>query len=447
MPGANYMGGRRCASLIAVSILFAKYGGLGLSRNAARARGKDATGKAQRSHFGKKRFEILRTGLSKGQASGGRTTDQAGNGSKGRAEISLAHARRDQAPERQNEASVRRGAFSLPPSESPDHFQSCPSSHLPDSEDIPQASFSLSPPAKIVPQSTPYGSRLSYDEDVACGTGYDSTNDSVYSLLGDSLDHYEQDDASLNNNFADTQQITLACILNGALFEDSDPWHTLDEILDLPPPPTVLRDIEPGPFCLVSSCDRSGVGYTPATAAGPGTPDLRSISLELSAYADDEPGEDDCIRDGSHNPCERMPEDPGAEAGRLLNSCDPFPGTPQRGSSSDVATEGVKAALPTREMSADPIPTLALPSILASNLEASLEPSVGAIEDGQQDAQMVMSCRNTSLPADVAVQDDRSCSPMVAIDVGRRRSCSELHDGMLDGPSLFLDDGLSDEEE
>ncbi len=114
MPGANYMGGRRCASLIAVSILFAKYGGLGLSRNAARARGKDATGKAQRSHFGKKRFEILRTGLSKGQASGGRTTDQAGNGSKGRAEISLAHARRDQAPERQSGRNMFSQLFAFP---------------------------------------------------------------------------------------------------------------------------------------------------------------------------------------------------------------------------------------------------------------------------------------------------------------------------------------------
>lgn len=105
MPGANYMGGKRCASVITVSILFAECGGLGLPRNAARARGKDATGKAQRSHFGKKRFEILRTGLSKGQASVGRATDQMGNGPKGRLEISLAHARRDQVPERQSGAS------------------------------------------------------------------------------------------------------------------------------------------------------------------------------------------------------------------------------------------------------------------------------------------------------------------------------------------------------
>lgn len=102
MPGANYMGGKRCASLITASILFAKCGGLGLSRNAARARGKDATGKAQRNHFGKKRFEILRTGLCKGQASVGRATDYVGNASRGRPEISLAHARRDRALERQS---------------------------------------------------------------------------------------------------------------------------------------------------------------------------------------------------------------------------------------------------------------------------------------------------------------------------------------------------------
>ncbi|KAH9902817.1 hypothetical protein C8Q73DRAFT_22876 [Cubamyces lactineus] len=74
MPGANYMGGKR---------------------NAARARVKDATGKVQRNHFGKKRFEILRTGLSKGQA----TTSHAQNvrgGLNPRAEISLAHAHRTQ---------------------------------------------------------------------------------------------------------------------------------------------------------------------------------------------------------------------------------------------------------------------------------------------------------------------------------------------------------------
>ncbi|KAI0661513.1 hypothetical protein C8Q70DRAFT_660072 [Cubamyces menziesii] len=74
MPGANYMGGKR---------------------NAARARVKDATGKVQRNHFGKKRFEILRTGLSKGQATTSHV-QTARTGLKARSEISLAHAHRTQ---------------------------------------------------------------------------------------------------------------------------------------------------------------------------------------------------------------------------------------------------------------------------------------------------------------------------------------------------------------
>ncbi|RPD61121.1 hypothetical protein L226DRAFT_56940 [Lentinus tigrinus ALCF2SS1-7] len=69
MAGANYMGGKR---------------------NAARARVKDAAGKAQRSHFGKKRFEVLRTGLSKG---GIAKSSKPRNAVKERPEISLAHAR------------------------------------------------------------------------------------------------------------------------------------------------------------------------------------------------------------------------------------------------------------------------------------------------------------------------------------------------------------------
>ncbi|RDX57550.1 hypothetical protein OH76DRAFT_52605 [Lentinus brumalis] len=70
MAGANYMGGKR---------------------NAARARGKDAASKAQRSHFGKKRFEVLRTGLSR--SGGVARTSRPQNAGKERPEISLAHAR------------------------------------------------------------------------------------------------------------------------------------------------------------------------------------------------------------------------------------------------------------------------------------------------------------------------------------------------------------------
>ncbi|KAI9060999.1 hypothetical protein FKP32DRAFT_1594674 [Trametes sanguinea] len=73
MPGANYMGGKR---------------------NAARARVKDATGKVQRDHFGKKRFEILRTGLSKGHGSARDRANKTGSGPRVLPEISLAHATR-----------------------------------------------------------------------------------------------------------------------------------------------------------------------------------------------------------------------------------------------------------------------------------------------------------------------------------------------------------------
>ncbi len=75
-----------------------------LIRNAARARGKDAASKAQRSHFGKKRFEVLRTGLSR--SGGVARTNKPQNAGKERPEISLAHARWPQhGPEHGFEAS------------------------------------------------------------------------------------------------------------------------------------------------------------------------------------------------------------------------------------------------------------------------------------------------------------------------------------------------------
>ena len=62
-----------------------------MHRNAARARVKDAEGKVQRSHFGKKRFEVLRAGLSKG---GVGRTNAVRELRPGPPEISLAHAKR-----------------------------------------------------------------------------------------------------------------------------------------------------------------------------------------------------------------------------------------------------------------------------------------------------------------------------------------------------------------
>ncbi|KAH9928649.1 uncharacterized protein B0H18DRAFT_1117842 [Fomitopsis serialis] len=71
MAGANYMGGKR---------------------NFARARAKDAAGKAQRNHFGKQRLGVLTKGLSKAHAEVPQSTDSGVNAV---GKISLAHARRD----------------------------------------------------------------------------------------------------------------------------------------------------------------------------------------------------------------------------------------------------------------------------------------------------------------------------------------------------------------
>ncbi|TBU32528.1 hypothetical protein BD311DRAFT_543310 [Dichomitus squalens] len=88
MPGANYMGGKR---------------------NAARARVRDAEGKVQRSHFGKKRFEVLRAGLSK---SGAPKTSLARELRPGPPEISLAHARRTQGGSAEGRGYAQEGNWS-----------------------------------------------------------------------------------------------------------------------------------------------------------------------------------------------------------------------------------------------------------------------------------------------------------------------------------------------
>ena len=61
-------------------------------RNFVKARARDATGKAQRNHFGKQRLGILMKGLSKARPEVLRTTDITTNVA---SSISLAHAQRD----------------------------------------------------------------------------------------------------------------------------------------------------------------------------------------------------------------------------------------------------------------------------------------------------------------------------------------------------------------
>ena len=63
------------------------------TRNFVRARAKDATGKAQRNHFGKQRLGILTKGLSKARPEALKSTDSAV--ADVASTISLAHAQRD----------------------------------------------------------------------------------------------------------------------------------------------------------------------------------------------------------------------------------------------------------------------------------------------------------------------------------------------------------------
>lgn len=88
-------------------------------RNAARARIKDATGKAQRAHFGRKRFEILRTGLSR---SGGVVANATRCSLGGPPDIALAHARQDRgAPEAEPVEEYHAGMRSASPRPSTPH--------------------------------------------------------------------------------------------------------------------------------------------------------------------------------------------------------------------------------------------------------------------------------------------------------------------------------------
>ncbi|KLO10831.1 hypothetical protein SCHPADRAFT_501829 [Schizopora paradoxa] len=84
MPGANYMGGKRCVHMFISIKRMANF-----CRNAAKARLKDVTGRAQKGHFVKQRHQILVQGLQ------GNDRD-VGHTNRGRLEdIDLAHAKRD----------------------------------------------------------------------------------------------------------------------------------------------------------------------------------------------------------------------------------------------------------------------------------------------------------------------------------------------------------------
>ncbi|KAI0833232.1 hypothetical protein BC628DRAFT_1532 [Trametes gibbosa] len=167
-----------------------------------------------------------------------------------------------------DDATGQRDESSLPPSESPSYSWAGHTSRFYDSDEIPQASFSLSPPANSI---SAHQTEEALSD--ACDAGYCSADASVYSLLNDALDHDASSSGPANDDPARWEQICLFDLLNGALFEDADPWRALDDILDLPPllvsRHRAHREPESAGPADVSACDPSGVGYILPDALSP----------------------------------------------------------------------------------------------------------------------------------------------------------------------------------
>ena len=100
------MGGKRCARLLFRDMLVNKR-----PRNFVKARAKDATGKAQRNHFGKQRLGILTRGLSKARPEAPRTTESAVMNAASR--IAFAHAKRDLRTQHEDTSSTLNDLLSL----------------------------------------------------------------------------------------------------------------------------------------------------------------------------------------------------------------------------------------------------------------------------------------------------------------------------------------------
>ncbi|KAJ8463064.1 hypothetical protein ONZ51_g10497 [Trametes cubensis] len=143
---------------------------------------------------------------------------------------------------------------SLPPSNSSRFSWSGSTSYLVESDEVPQASFSLSPPVQVALQdfavaSAPPSKGCEY----SAGTSPEPESNHtahVHPLIdippGDSAEYW--------------QQITLAELLGGALFENANPWNALDEVLHLSSLGSQQGDVS-DLLALVETCDTSTAGH------------------------------------------------------------------------------------------------------------------------------------------------------------------------------------------
>ncbi|KAI0768090.1 hypothetical protein BD413DRAFT_566680 [Trametes elegans] len=321
------------------------------------------------------------------------------------------------------------------------------------SDDIPQASFSLSPPTQVAlyvgkEDDTPRA-------DLACDTGYFSDTQSVDYARSDYLDDATPGDIllrSLNNptslDLADNLHSTfLADLLDGSLFEDADPWCALDSILCLPRMPLgVPAGSDHDPLVMTDAYDRRGVGYLPSINPQPSW---------LSQNTEDNPDpEQECASPG----CFGFPEPTmdvflSPESACLLTpeplySSRHTPPLPVVGNGHLLSGEARVSAASCVE---DPMPSPASPQ--PSELQASLDPPVGHCGAEHEEAREVMSpaeeTMSIELPSTLKWQSAAEATPVPA---RRERHCSQAviteDSGLVDGPSLFLDFGppLSEEE-
>ncbi|KAI0661514.1 hypothetical protein C8Q70DRAFT_1051850 [Cubamyces menziesii] len=300
---------------------------------------------------------------------------------------------------------------SLPPSDSSRFSWSGSTSYLVESDEIPQASFSLSPPVQVALQ------------DFAIGTspGPESNHTALAHPLidvppGDSSEHW--------------QQVSLTELLGGALFENANPWNALDEVLHLSSLGSQQDDVS-DLLALVETCDTSTVGHDHPShcySQASGSPQVDSIytqpdftleKVTSGGLVDERSVEGDArLASTDRVPLERARDSCNSGA---ANALDHHSGRPSNCEQSDGPL--VEVSSPGSDPSAYPTP-LDAPKELRG--------------DDNSPTRMVMSRQGIPLPHDNVDAYDAHLQASGQKDDDREEA---VRGGrvLVDGPSLFSD--------
>ncbi|KAI0370327.1 hypothetical protein BV20DRAFT_1052390 [Pilatotrama ljubarskyi] len=242
--------------------------------------------------------------------------------------------------------------------------------------------------------------------------------------------------------------------LNGAIFEDADPWHALDEILELPSAPEDdPRDYESELSGLVQACDRSGVGYS-GTPPRPSLETVSSSASEENAAHGADQVQSNIAATGHVCSLGFFADRHVKEATQALWADPDTPGTHSSSGGEPMPREvDDEVAAPVEDM-LDPL--LEPASLPYRDLDARPGPPIDGDIDEQAQPRMLQSRMKTSLPSGCPARVRSSPSGEVEPEsaevtrAGEQKSgCDEAieHDELVDGPSLFPDDERLDESE